>query len=116
MKNLFFQEEHELFRSTLKDFFKKEVTPHLNEWEEKGKVDRSVLKKMGEMGFFALEVEEAYGGMGLDFLYSTILFEEIGRIGSIGFNISFFKRKIFSPKRKRRTDWFPFHVRTLCGF
>jgi len=33
-----------------------------------------------------LEVEEAYGGMGLDFLYTTILFEEIGRIGSIGFS------------------------------
>jgi len=85
MKNLYFTEEHELFRSTLQDFFKTEVTPYLDAWEKAGKVDRSVLKKMGEMGFLSLEVDEKYGGMGLDFLYTTILCEELGRTGSAGF-------------------------------
>lgn len=86
MKQLFFTEEHELFRSTLQDFFKAEVIPYLNEWEAQGKTDRSVLRKMGEMGFLGLEVEEEYGGMGLDFLYTTILCEELGRTGSLGFD------------------------------
>jgi alkylation response protein AidB-like acyl-CoA dehydrogenase len=85
MKNLFFTEEHELFRNTLQDFFKTEVIPYLNEWEAQGKVDRSVLRKMGEMGFLGLEVEEEYGGMGLDFLYSSVFCEELGRTGSLGF-------------------------------
>lgn len=85
MKNLFFTEEHELFRSALQDFFKAEVTPYLEEWDKAGKVDRSVLKKMGEMGFLSLEVEEKYGGMGADFLYTAILCEEMGRTGSPGF-------------------------------
>lgn len=85
MKNLFFTEEHELFRSTLQDFFKTEVSPYLDEWEKQGKTDRSVLRKMGDMGFLGLEVEEEYGGMGLDFLYTTILCEEMGKIGSLGF-------------------------------
>jgi len=85
MKSLYFTEEHELFRSTLQDFFKTEVTPYLDAWEKAGKVDRSVLKKMGEMGFLSLEVDEKYGGMGLDFLYTTILCEELGRTGSAGF-------------------------------
>ncbi|MFK7982728.1 MAG: acyl-CoA dehydrogenase family protein [Saprospiraceae bacterium] len=85
MKSLFFTEEHELFRSTLQDFFKAEVSPYINEWESVGKVDRSIFKKMGEMGFLGLEVEEKYGGMGLDFLYTTILCEELGRTGSSGF-------------------------------
>lgn len=85
MNPLFFNEEHELFRSSLQDFFKTEVTPFLDEWEKQGKTDRSVLKKMGEMGFLGLEVEEEYGGMGLDFLYSTILCEEMGKTGSLGF-------------------------------
>lgn len=85
MNPLFFNEEHELFRSSLQDFFKAEVTPYLDEWEKQGKTDRSVLRKMGEMGFLGLEVEEEYGGMGLDFLYSTILCEEMGKIGSLGF-------------------------------
>jgi len=86
MKNLFFSEEHELFRSTLQDFFKAEVTPYIDEWEKVGKVDRSVLRKMGEMGFLGLEVEEKYGGMGLDFMYTAILCEEMGRTGSAGFS------------------------------
>ncbi len=85
MKSLFFSEEHELFRSTLQDFFKAEVNPYINEWERVGKVDRSIFKKMGEMGFLGLEVDEKYGGMGLDFLYTTILCEEMGRTGSSGF-------------------------------
>jgi alkylation response protein AidB-like acyl-CoA dehydrogenase len=69
----------------LQDFFKTEVIPYLNEWEAQGKVDRSVLRKMGEMGFLGLEVEEEYGGMGLDFLYSSVFCEELGRTGSLGF-------------------------------
>jgi len=86
MKHLFFTEEHELFRSTLQDFFQAEVMPNLDRWEEQSKTDRSVLRKMGDMGFLGLEVEEEYGGMGLDFLYSAILCEEMGRTGSLGFD------------------------------
>jgi len=76
MKNLFLKEEHALFRDTLQDFFKAEVNPYINEWEKGGKVDRSVFKKMGDMGFLGLEIEEKYGGMAADFMYSTILCEE----------------------------------------
>ena len=85
MNQLFFTEEHELFRSTLQDFFKAEVNPFINEWEANGETDRAILRKMGEMGFLGLEVAEEYGGMGLDFMYSTILCEELGKTGSLGF-------------------------------
>lgn len=86
MNSLYFNEEHDLFRSSLQDFFKAEVTPNINAWEEAGKVDRSIFKKMGEMGFLSLEIDEKYGGMGLDFMYSTIFCEEIGRTGCAGFS------------------------------
>jgi len=75
MRHIFFNEEHELFRKTIQDFLLKEVSPHINTWEAEGKVDRGVLKKMGEMGYFGLEVDEKYGGSGLDFLYSAVLLE-----------------------------------------
>ncbi len=86
MKSLFFTEEHELFRESLKDFFRVEVSPYLKEWEAQGKVDRNIFRKMGEMGYLGLEVEETYEGMGLDFLYTTVLCEEMGRTGSLGFS------------------------------
>ncbi len=85
MRHIFFNEEHELFRSTVRDFLLKEVLPHINTWEAEGKIDRRVLKKMGEQGYFGLEVAEEYGGLGLDFLYSAVLLEEMGRTGSLGF-------------------------------
>jgi len=84
MKDLFFTEEHQLFRDSLQDFFKAEVAPYIEEWEKVGKVDRSLFKKMGEMGFLSLEVDPKYGGMGADFMYTTILCEEMGRTGSGG--------------------------------
>lgn len=78
MKSLYFTEEHELFRESLRDFLEKEVVPYQDEWEKQHKVDRSLFKKMGEMGFLGLEFPEEYGGMGLDFMYTTVLTEEMG--------------------------------------
>ncbi|MCU0446398.1 MAG: acyl-CoA dehydrogenase family protein [Microscillaceae bacterium] len=48
MKSFYFQEEHQLFRETLRDFFKKEVMPHVAEWEANRLVPRSIWEKMGE--------------------------------------------------------------------
>ena len=85
MKSLFFTEEHDLFRKSIKEFFAAEVHPHVDKWEKDSKVDRSVLKKMGEMGYFGLNVPEKYGGVDLDFMYFTTFYEEIGRTGAFGF-------------------------------
>ena len=85
MKSIFYTEDHELFRETLQDFFKKEVIPFLDHWEKEEKVDRSIIKKMGDMGYLALEVDEQYGGLGLDYMYSAILNEEMGKLGTLGF-------------------------------
>lgn len=85
MSSLFFTEEHELFRASIQDFLKQEVLPFTKEWEEKGQIDRSVMKKMGEMGFLGLDTPEAYGGMGTDFMYTCVLLEEIGKSGALGF-------------------------------
>ncbi len=85
MRHLFFNEEHELFRKSIQDFLKIEVIPHINAWESEGKVDRSIIKKMGDQGYLGLEVAEEDGGLGLDFLYSAILLEEMGKTGSLGF-------------------------------
>ena len=86
MDSLYFNEEHKLFQESLREFFNKEVIPNISQWEKDEKVDHGILRKMGEMGFLGLEVEEKYGGMGLDFMYSTILCEELGRTGSPAFS------------------------------
>ncbi|NIK92381.1 acyl-CoA dehydrogenase [Mangrovimonas sp. CR14] len=85
MNNLYFGEEHHLFRESLKDFLKKEVVPHIDKWEKSGTVERFIWKKFGDMGYLGLASPEEYGGLNLDFFYTVILLEELQKINSGGF-------------------------------
>ena len=80
-----FSEEHDLFRQGFRDFLKKEVVPHIDQWEETGKIDREIWGKMGEMGYFGLAYPEEFGGLDLDLFYTVIFLEELQRINSGGF-------------------------------
>lgn len=80
--------EHQSFRSILQAFIRKEIVPHIDQWEINGQIDRSIWKKMGDMGFMGLNYPEKYGGMDLDFYYSMILCEELSYCYSGGFTIS----------------------------
>ena len=85
MNRMYFTEEHNLFRESLKDFLKKEVVPHIEKWESTGKVERFIWKKFGDMGYFGLAYPERYGGLDLDLFYTVILLEELQKINSGGF-------------------------------
>jgi len=85
MQSMYFTEEHQLFRESLKDFLQKEVVPHIEKWETSGIIDRSIWTKFGEMGYFGLSTPETYGGLGLDLFYTVILLEELQKINSGGF-------------------------------
>lgn len=85
MNSMYFTEEHQMFRQSLKDFLQKEVVPHIDKWEKTGTIDRFIWKKFGEMGFFGLPYPEAYGGLNLDLFYTVILLEELQKINSGGF-------------------------------
>lgn len=85
MHSLYFTEEHQLFRTSFRDFLQKEVVPHIEKWEKTGTIERFIWKKFGEMGFFGLNYPEAYGGMQLDLFYTVIFLEELQKIKSSGF-------------------------------
>lgn len=80
--------EHAIFRSSLRAFIKKEILPYTDRWEETGKIDRSIWKKMGDMGYTGLLFPTTYGGLDLDFYYSMIFCEELSHCFSGGFTIS----------------------------
>jgi len=84
MEILNYTEEHRIFRDSLRRFLEKEITPHVEEWEEAGIVPREAWKKMGEQGYLAMGVTEEYGGPGADFLYSVIVTEEMTRTNHSG--------------------------------
>jgi alkylation response protein AidB-like acyl-CoA dehydrogenase len=82
---MYFSEEHEMFRKSLKEFLQKEVVPHIDKWEEEGSIERFIWKKFGDMGYFGLAYPEKYGGLDLDLFYTIILLEELQKINSGGF-------------------------------
>ena len=58
-------------------FAKQELAPGYRLGDKTGRVDRSKVKAMGDMGFLGPELPEAYGGLGVDCVTSGLLLEQI---------------------------------------
>jgi acyl-CoA dehydrogenase len=76
--------EHRAFRETVRRFVENEVVPHHRKWEENGMVPRELWRRAGSLGFLCTTVPEEYGGAGADFLYATIVTEELLWQGATG--------------------------------
>ncbi len=87
-RSIYFSEEHELLREQIRSFITSEVAPHGERWEQEGMVPRSLLKKMGELGFLGIRYPQNYGGSELDTLATVVLAEELGRSTFGGFAIT----------------------------
>jgi citronellyl-CoA dehydrogenase len=80
--SLTFNEEHEMFRQTVRRFVQAEIRPNVDEWEEARIFPAHTLfKKMGALGLLGLTYPEAYGGGGVDYWYNAVMLEEVGRAG-----------------------------------
>jgi alkylation response protein AidB-like acyl-CoA dehydrogenase len=80
MRRTVFNEDHEAFRSTIRDFIATEVAPVHHEWEAAGRVPRDFYLKLGELGVFGIEVPEEYGGASqTSFKYTAVITEECAR-------------------------------------
>ncbi|MGZ3664075.1 MAG: acyl-CoA dehydrogenase family protein [Ktedonobacterales bacterium] len=80
-----FTAEHDMFRQSVRRFVQEEIDPHVDEWEEAGAFPaHDLFKKMGDLGFLGLTYPEAYGGQGLDFSYTVVFCEELGRANCSG--------------------------------
>jgi len=76
-------EEHKMFRDTVRKFVAKEIVPYHEQWEKDGIVPRELWLNAGEMGFLCMDVPEEYGGMGVDdYRFNVILAEEMSRVGA----------------------------------
>ena len=58
-----YNEDHEAFRQSVRQFLLKEVAPHQAEWAEAGVVPKDLWSKAGAVGMLCPTVPEAYGGL-----------------------------------------------------
>jgi len=113
MKRTVFEEEHEMFRDSVRSFMKNEIGPHSDKWHDKGIVDREAFLKAGEMGLLLMWADEKYGAAGVkDFRYEQILIEENAHHGDAGFFMTLHSRlvgpyigELGTPEQKAR--WLP---------
>jgi len=82
-----FTEEHKMIAKTTEDFVMKEVLPKLEDLENH-EFEHSVelLKKAGEIGLLGADVPEAYGGLALDTISSSLISEKFSR--AAGFSVT----------------------------
>lgn len=90
-----FEEEHEMFRDSVRSFMKNEIRPYTDKWHEQGIVDREAFLKAGEMGLLLMWADEKYGAAGVrDFRYEQILIEENAHYGDAGFFMTLHSRLV----------------------
>jgi len=76
-----FDENHAIFRESVRKFIERNVLPHLDRWEHEGIVDREFWRASGDAGLLAPTLSEDLGGPGLDFRYNAIIAEEMAYVG-----------------------------------
>lgn len=73
-------EEQLMIQQAAKDFAQNELLPGVIERDETQKFPAELVKKMGELGFMGMMVNEKYGGSGLGTLSYVIAMEELSKI------------------------------------
>ena len=83
-----FDQEHDFFRASVRKFSEDNIVPYLEQWDERGAVDRQLWNKLGEQGFLCTTMPEQYGGAGGDRRFGMIMLEELAPLGGLGLSVS----------------------------
>ncbi|HHE46156.1 MAG TPA: acyl-CoA dehydrogenase [Bacteroidetes bacterium] len=78
--NFQYTEEQQMVRKTIRDFALTELAPTAAERDEKAEFPTEAIRKLGELGFWGVNVPEEQGGAGLDMISYCITVEELGRV------------------------------------
>ncbi len=85
MNRTIFEPDHDLFRTSVREFVEREMSPNVPTWEEEGIVDKEVFRKAGRAGMLGMAVSERYGGGGVDdFRFNAVIVEELMRGDAMG--------------------------------
>jgi len=74
-------QEHKELQRTIERFVENEINPHVATWEKEQMFPaHELFKKMGNLGLLGLTKPEEFGGMGLDYSYSVVAAQALGKI------------------------------------
>jgi alkylation response protein AidB-like acyl-CoA dehydrogenase len=70
-------EEQKMFQDMARKFAEREILPTLKENVREDKFDPKIIKKLASQGLLAPHLPQEYGGLGLDYLTSAIIWEQL---------------------------------------
>jgi alkylation response protein AidB-like acyl-CoA dehydrogenase len=73
-------EQQREIQQVARDFAEQELAPHTARWDREACLDRSVIARLGELGFLGMMTPEEYGGLALDTLTYLVALEEIAKV------------------------------------
>lgn len=72
-------EEQQMFQDVLRSFVSEHIKPVAREYEREGRYPVEIVARMAEMGLFGITVPDDFGGLGLDTVSMSLVFEEISK-------------------------------------
>jgi (2S)-methylsuccinyl-CoA dehydrogenase len=73
--------EYETIRREARRFAEREVAPVAHDlYNEGAEIPMEIIRKMADLGYFAMAIPEDYGGLGMDTLSITVVTEELSRV------------------------------------
>jgi len=82
IRSPFLKEEHNALRERVRRFAEDVIRPVAGQLDDAEEFSIEITAKMGEMGFFGIQVPKELGGQGLDTFSYIIIVEELARIDS----------------------------------
>ncbi len=81
MKRTIYDDDHEAFRESVKEFLDREVVPHMDDYAANHGLSREFWLAAGRQGFLGLEIPEQYGGSEAgDYRFNAVLTEELAKV------------------------------------
>jgi alkylation response protein AidB-like acyl-CoA dehydrogenase len=87
MRRTIYDEEHEIFRLSVRRLLEAEAVPHYATWERDGGTPDQFWRAAGAHGLLCPQVPETYGGPGGDYRSLCIVSEELAALGIMAPNI-----------------------------
>ncbi len=73
-------DEEELFQSTVGQFARERLAPHVREMDESGVFRKDLLQELFDLGLMAVDIPEEFGGQGGSFFQSILAIEELAKV------------------------------------
>jgi long-chain-acyl-CoA dehydrogenase len=83
MERIIFNEDHDAFRASAKEYCDRSLVPRMEQFLEEKTIERAAWLEAGKQGFLGLDVPEEYGGSSVgDYRFNAVFAEEVSKVSA----------------------------------